>query len=326
MSPSLILIAALTMSEGRADVEAALKQELKALPGKQAVLFAQLSADGPQPLFAVNASERFAIGSSFKLFILGELIDEVNDHRRWIDNTMRLQADFVGPPSSELADWPLGSPVTLNTLAIKMISISDNTATDHLLHLLGRENVEQQQAAMGHTQPQWNRPFLFTREMTMIRDKAAAGREAEYAKLDEAGRRKFLATEIAGLHDYEKLDFDTGAYEVAEWFATTEDMARALNWIRLNTEPGKPAAPLREVLTLDAKLKINRETWPFVGFKGGSEDQLLAGNWLLRHKNGNWYSFQVFWNSPDEKLEVETMIATVQKLFDLLEQQVKSSP
>ena len=51
-----------------------------------------------------------------------------------------------------------------------MISISDNTATDHLLHHLGRRNVEGQMVAMGHGTPQRNRPLLSTREMVMLRD------------------------------------------------------------------------------------------------------------------------------------------------------------
>src|SRR5690606_26475975 len=129
--------------------------------------------------------------------ILGTLASEVNNGRRRLDNTMLLDARWIGPPQSELTDWPLGSPVTLNTLALKMISVSDNTATDHLLHLLGRRRVERQMAVMGHQHPEWNRPLLFTREMVMIRDKRAPDREQQYARLDEAGRRKFLAEQIA---------------------------------------------------------------------------------------------------------------------------------
>jgi beta-lactamase class A len=152
-------------------VDAVAKEASALLPGNVGFLVTEITGDGVKPLFGQNENERFAIGSSFKLFILGTLTAEVNADRRQLENIMRLKPEWVGPPSSELGGWPMGSPVTLHTLALKMISISDNTATDHLLHLLGREAIEKQMAVMGHKHPEWNRPLLSTREMTELRDK-----------------------------------------------------------------------------------------------------------------------------------------------------------
>jgi hypothetical protein len=52
----------------------------------------------------------------------------VNADRRDLENVMRLDRNLTGPPQSELASWPIASPVTLHTLALKMISISDTEA------------------------------------------------------------------------------------------------------------------------------------------------------------------------------------------------------
>src|SRR5262249_7875441 len=163
------------------------------------------------------AGERFAIASGIKVFILGALIDEVNKGKRRAEDILLLRRDRIGPPSSEMAGWPVGSPATLHTYALKMISISDNTATDHLLHLLGRRRVEEQMKAMGHSKPAVNRPFLSTRELVLLRDKRAAGRAAKWRKLDEDGKRKFLDTEIAGLKDFTAVEVDSAALDVAEW-------------------------------------------------------------------------------------------------------------
>ncbi|MEX2112722.1 MAG: serine hydrolase, partial [Pirellulales bacterium] len=168
-------------------------QSLSKLSGHTGFLFCEIEGDAPRELFAVRADERFAIGSSFKLFILGALADEVNADRRALDNVMLLEKQLEGPPHSEMADWPVGSPVTLNTLALKMISISDNTATDHLLYLLGRERVERQMKTMGHAHPEWNTPMLSTRDMVELRNRKTGMLGREYDKLDEAARRKFLA-------------------------------------------------------------------------------------------------------------------------------------
>jgi len=309
-------------AENAKQVEAQVAKALAPLSGRTAFLFTELTPNGPKPLFGLRADERFAVGSSFKLYILGRLAEEVNDRRRLLENVMRLQADHLGPPSSEMAEWPMGSPVTVNTLAIKMISISDNTATDHLLYLLGRENVEKAMAKMGHHQPQWNLPLLSTREMVMLRDKADPQRLKTYLSLDEAGKRKYLADTVSKYHDFAKLDVSDDTYDRVEWFATAMDMARALNWLRLHTEENQPAHSLRGILAMKPLLKFDRKIWTYDGSKGGSEDFLIAGNWLLKNRNGKWYTFHIYWNSQ-EKVSTETIGKVGQAILEIVEEQLK---
>jgi beta-lactamase class A len=324
----LTLLAACVLPEGSSKaaektVDGAAAAALGKLPGKTAFVFTELTPAGPRVLYGLRADERFAVGSTFKLFILGTLAEEVNADLRQLDGVMRLRADLVGPPSSELAEWPVDSPVTLQTLALKMITISDNTATDHLLYLLGRERIEKQMTTMGNPHAAWNTPLLSTREMTMLRDKKTGMLGREYAKLDDAAKRKFLADRFAGVADYDALDFDTAAYDVAEWYATPLDMAHALAWLKTATEEGRPANPLRGVLAVDPKLPHNAKTWPYVGFKGGSEDQLLAGNWLLKNKSGRWYTLHVYYNNPDGKADQERFIEAVGTIFTAINEAAK---
>ncbi|QDU93734.1 serine hydrolase [Lignipirellula cremea] len=302
-----------------ARVDKAAREALAQLPGEKAFAFTEVTPAGPKLLYGLRENDRFAIGSGFKLFILGTLTQQVNDEQRRLADVKTLQADWIGPPHSEMAGWPMGSPVTLHTFALKMISISDNTATDHLIHLLGRETIEAQMVKMGHRQPEWNIPLLETREMTMLRDRAQGMPGKKYQTLDLAGKRQFLTQWDAMRPDYDKLDFDTTAYNLAEWFATPLDMARALTWIKLHTEADQPAAPVRAILTVDPKLQYDPAVWTYVGFKGGSEDQLLAGNWLLQHRNGRWYTFHANCNNPDGKLDMGKMITAVQELFAVMQ-------
>ncbi len=190
-----LLVGVLPASQAPAEgnVEAIAAAALEKLPGHTGFAFTELTDNEPKLLHGIRQDERFAIGSSFKLFILGTLADEVNGDRRGLDNVMRLRAEWKGPPHSELADWPLDSPVTLQTLALKMISISDNTATDHLLHLFGRERIERQMDTMGNRHSAWNRPLLSTREMTMLRDKKTGVLGHEYQR-----HRRVRAAKVSG--------------------------------------------------------------------------------------------------------------------------------
>jgi beta-lactamase class A len=296
---------------------------LARLPGHTGFLFTQVVGDEPRELFAVRADERFAIGSGFKLFILGALADSVNSDRRGLDNVMLLERGLFGPPHSEMATWPVGSPVTLHTLALKMISISDNTATDHLLYLLGREQVEAQMERMGHGHPAWNRPLLSTREMTMLRDRKTGLLGREYQQLDEPARRKFLAERFAGLPDYDTLDFDAAKYDLAEWYASPLDIARALAWLKNNTSADEPAHSLRAVLAVEPKLPHDAAVWPYVGFKGGSEDQLVCGNWLLQNANGHWYTLHLYWNNPDGPADPRQMLDAIATILAAVERSLR---
>ena len=312
-----------TSSTDRAQLNAQAAEILKSLAGESAFAFTHLQDGRPTLVIGVHPDKRLAVGSTFKLFILGTLIDEVNLGRRRAENIMLLSRELEGPPSSELATWPTGSPVTLHTLALKMISISDNTATDHLLYLLGRERIEEQMATMGHGDPAVNRPLLSTREMTMLRDKKQGMPGNKYREQNDAGRRETLAELDAGVPDYDQLDFDTAAYQVAEWYASPLDMAAALGWIEAHTRADQPAHDLRAILTVETKLPHDPAVWPFVGFKGGSEDQILAGNWLLQHRNGEWYTLHLYWNNPGGAANPEQLIAVLSKVLALAEATIR---
>lgn len=321
-----LLAIALAVLGGSPTVEETARETLQSLPGRGAFLFSELRNGEPVVVHGLNADERFAVGSTFKLFVFGELVGEVNAGRRRGEDVATLKADFLGPPASEMASWPTGSPVTLHTLALKMMSVSDNTATDHLLHLLGRERIEARMQEMGHGRPEINRPMLSTREMAMLRDKVAGLPAKEYQKLDEAGKRQYLKEHFSSPPAYDKIDFDTKAYSLAEWFASPMDMARALSWIERNTRDDQAAHPLRAILAVDAKLPHDAAEWPYVGFKGGSEDQLIAGNWLLRNKSGGLYTLHVYVNSPDKKVESEPFLKACERILRAAESSLLARP
>jgi hypothetical protein len=96
-------------------------------------------------------------------------------------------------------------------------------------------------------------------------------------------------------------------------------MSRALAWIHKHTDAGMPAAPLRLVLTVETKLPYDPKVWTFVGFKGGSEDQLIAGNWLMQHRNGRWYTFHLYWNNPKEAANPELLLEAIKAILTSIE-------
>jgi hypothetical protein len=301
---------------------AAAAEEIGKLPGSTSFAVWKLGGEKPEVVASRDPDRVLALGSTFKLYVLGALAKEVADGHHKLEDVVRLEEKSRSMPSGQMQTWPLGTAVTLQTLASMMISISDNTATDHLLFTIGREKVEAMLAPMGNTHPERSIPFLSTGEMFRLKGSPDGRDAAEYAKLDTAGRREMLEKKIDPRPVDEK-SVDLSAFAAPshiddiEWFASASDLCRAMNWLRIATELG-PAAPLRGVLAINPGLSVSKEAFPFVGYKGGSETGVLNLTYLLRAKDGTWYAASAGWNDPQQAVEESKLIGLMQRVVYLL--------
>ncbi len=299
--------------------------ELAKLPGTVGFGVWKLGDGAPEPLLQRNADQPMAVGSAFKLWVLGALVEEVKAGRRHAADTVRLREERRSLPSGQTQAWPDGSPATLSTLANLMISVSDNTATDALMEALGRERVEAALPMMGMADPARTRPFLTTGEMFRLKfvDGGKAGQA--WPGLDEAGRRALLAKGLPG--GPLRLDaLDPGAFETprsidtTEWFASAADLARALDWLRRNADgpAGSDLAVLRGALAIHRGLDISEKRFPWVGFKGGSEPGVMCLAYLLQSADGAWFALAATWNHAAAPLDEMAFTAIVQRAIWLL--------
>jgi beta-lactamase class A len=298
--------------------------DLAALTDRIAKLHGQTSfgiwklGEKPQALVTHEPDRSLAIGSAFKLYILGALLEE----KRGMQEVVPLRPEWRSLPSGRLQTWPVGMPMTLGALTCAMISESDNTATDHLLHTLGRERVEGMLSAMGNAQPQRSLPFLSTSEMFRLKLGSKGELAKGYAKLDVAARREFLAKELAP----ERMPLD-GLAEAAgqwtrpreidtvEWFASASDLMRALDWLRLRTEGNALA---RGALAINRGLAISETDFPYVGFKGGSEPGVLCFAHIVQDKHGDWYAVCLVRNDARRSVSEEITAGLATRAFALL--------
>lgn len=291
-------------------------EDLRSLPGSTSLLAMNLTKG--TVLAAKDTSLTLPIGSTFKLYILGELARSIDARTRTWGDVVLLDSMRMSLPSGVMQSWPHGAPVTLHTLATNMISISDNTATDHLLFLVGRENVEKQQATMGHTDPARNRPFMSTHEMFRLKFTNEGRPAHRYASLDEAGRRSMLRDleASAGRDTVEFVD-SVMLPDKVEWFARTPDLVRAMDWFRRQTA-SNPTAPVMGVLAVNPGVEIDKNTWTYAGYKGGSETGVLNMTYLLRHRTGDWYGLSVSWMRTDADCELGRFAGIVERTIQLL--------
>jgi len=243
----------------------------------------------PTPIAGYRADVSAPIGSAFKLWVLDEAARQVaTGVRRWADVVT------VGPPSlasGVLQSWPAGAPVTLQTLATMMVSISDNTATDTLMTTLGRVAVDARAAANGGSTP-----VLTTREAFVL--KSDAGLLAAWKAAPPAARRALLddrAAEITAKPlDASVFGGKPVAIDNVEWFASPLAMAGLLDRLR------KAEDPVRAMLGVNAGVDgATAGRFRYVGFKGGSEPGVIAINFVVQAKDGRWYAATGNWHRAD---------------------------
>lgn len=262
-----------------------------------------------EPLHEFQADRRLAMGSAFKLWVLGALAERVEKgERKWTDE-VEIKESMKSLPSGVTQNEPEGAKLAISTLADRMISISDNTATDILLDVAGRANVEAYMARL-HGKPELNTPFLKTMEMFKIKlsaDKTAIDR---YAKADVAGRRAMLETEIPGL----VVQLDDAAtwktprrVDAVEWFASPKECARVLADLhRLERKPGLEA--VGHSLRINPGIPDAKKLYKSIAYKGGSEPGVLNLSWLVERNDGAWVAVSIAFNNETVGLNEEALI------------------
>ena len=303
--------------------------ELAKLPGRTGLSCRELGEGEGTLVAEKDADEPLAIGSAFKLYVLGALGADVEGGKRKLEDVTRIDPRWTSLPSGRMHTWPAGAPVTLSTLAIAMISESDNTATDHLMGIVSRGACEAILGPMGSACAEQNRPFLTTREMFQLKLTRGGALAEAYVKLDEAGRRKMLAEDLSG--GLSKADVDLSLMgkpfhiDTIEWFASPRDMNRAMDALRRAMAPGKKAHALREALAVNPGIPALKDVFEWVGFKGGSETGVIDLTFLLKSKDGRWFALSAAWNDPSAAVDEERFVALVGRAGSLLAREAAAS-
>lgn len=321
LSPTALLAAQTPESSPAARADwSTVEAQLAAVAPSTALLAAELVGDEIVPVHAVRADDVLPIASSFKFWILGTLAAQVEAGTLEWEQLVEIQDDQRSVPGGDLRYAPTGTTYTMRYLAERMIQKSDNTATDHLLHLAGRENVERMMGEMGHHDPSLNIPLLSTRELTMLKFAYPADSLETYLAASVNEKRRILAEEIDAI-PYEALsDLDqTAPVEIdrIEWFATRTDLAHTVAWLHAASQrPG--LRPVAEILSLETPIPFDGETWPYVGYKGGSEMGVLSATWLLQRNDGRTFIYTVGFRDPDAGIDMNAAVDVLSAGRDLL--------
>ena len=303
-------------------------RELAGLAPDASLLAARVSPGGNcTPVHQVAASAARPLGSMFKLFVLGALAQQIAAGRVSWNRDLTVTDALKSPGSGSLQNDPDGTRVSVRQTAAMMISISDNTAADMLMQLVGRSAVEAQDR-------QWsdhaalNVPFLTARESLLLKILNYPALANRYLGLAPGQRAAFLASSVDPLPFSQAQVQDlpqawTGPRDIGtiEYFASPDDICRAFAGLQqLAAQPR--LAPLGSVLSAsNGSVGLDPARWPTVWFKGGSEPGVLTLGYLATNSKGQTFVVVAMLSDPAAALSPSAeagLLAIVQGAFHLV--------
>ncbi len=258
--------------------------ELDDVAPRHHLLAAELTATGCSTIATAAADVSAPVGSAFKLFVLQTLIQEVEaGTHKWIDS-LAIEDENKSLPSGTYHRRNAGETEDLATFARQMIEHSDNTATDHLIDLLGRASIEA-------NLPQGALPLLTTREFFLLKLGVTDVERGRYVTGNVADKRAFLETELAGRNVFalDASGWSSPRYiDEVEWFLTPNALCGSVHaiWRHMSNA----AEPVGTMLSANPGYRGDRSAWRYFGFKGGSEPGVLELVWLLERHDGRWFA------------------------------------
>jgi Beta-lactamase enzyme family/ORF 12 gene product N-terminal len=303
-------------------------RELAALAPNASLLAARVSPGGRCiPVHQVAASTARPLASMFKLFVLGALAHQIAAGRLSWHQELTVTSALKSPGSGSLQAVPAGTQVSVQQAAAKMISISDNTAADMLIRLVGRSAVQAQDRQWSDHAAR-NVPFLTARESLLLKIVHYPALADQYLSLAPAHRSAFLASsvdplplrqavaQISAQPWTEPRDIDT-----IEYFASADDICRAFTGLRqLAAQP--KLAPLGPILSANnGGIGLDPAHWPTVWFKGGGEPGVVTVGWLAANTKGQTFVVVGMLSDPAEALPppaLPGLLAIAQAAFQLV--------
>ncbi|MEV7600997.1 serine hydrolase [Kitasatospora sp. NPDC089797] len=286
---------------------AELDDRLAALPGRVSFAAAEITPQGCHVVHGLRQDALRPTGSVFKLYVLGALGQAVAEDRASWDELLAVRDEAKSLPSGILQDRPAGDRLTPAEFAVAMMSVSDNTATDHLIHRLGREAVARQFELFGHQRPAANAPLLTTRAFFQLKYvRAHAHRYLSAPAHERAAVVEGL--ERLPLPDTSPPWTEPRDIDRIEWFASPVDVCRAYAGLLRLDQP-----EIDRALSLaDGGLNLDLSRFPTVWSKSGSEPGVVTLSHLVRTPDGRALAVGLLVSDPDTAPDPAAVLTTGQ--------------
>ncbi|MEO5558056.1 MAG: serine hydrolase, partial [Dokdonella sp.] len=241
------------------------------LSSAPAMLVGRIGASGQCTAIAdLNASQPHATASIFKLWVLAGLARGMNRGSIDIDENIQLVSSLIAP-SGTINNEPLGTLFSISDMATLMIGISDNTATDHVHHRVGRSLIGDAIDADGVADPTILKPLLDISEQFHLLFSFPLATAQAYINGSEAYQQQFIDNQIVPLGPYVSGAYSNpGLLTSGSWRASPMDICNAFAHHHRLPQGSDAMNIVNQALSAQSAQPEVRNAWDRVWYKGGS--------------------------------------------------------
>jgi beta-lactamase class A len=265
---------------------ASLDEALRSLARFTGTVSYVIVKEGRSESAALNPSASLAVGSAFKLAVLNALLDEVRHGSRQWNQVVPLAARWKSLPSGILRTWPNGTPLTLATYAAEMISISDNTAADALVRLVGPDALKPYAAG--------NDPFLTTREVFTLKSDAQTNLREAYLTANTPAARAAVLKRVDSLPLPRINQIVSTPFLGIEWHYSVRQLCSLMQRVA--------EIPL---MTINPGL-ADASSFRHAAFKGGSDFGIINLTTMVTTQRGTRFCFSATLNDAKHAIDEQS--------------------
>lgn len=270
-----------------------------------------------------------ATASIFKIWVLGGVA------RAIAEGTVSLDDDLITLVASELAPGgnmnsePLGTLFPLQDVMTLMMVNSDNTATDLLHELVGRDWIEQILGEFEHAQPELMTPLLGISEQFHLFYSFPLNTSLSYVNGTESFQQQFLETQIEPLGSIvgdPQPFFHASLLTDGTWQASPVDVCKAYAHLLRLPQGSDAIVSVDKALGGQAAQPGVRNQWDRVWYKGGSLSSngtptgyhVLTHAWLLQNEGEDPWVVIAMSNSDAGGINIFDVQSITGRLLELV--------
>ncbi|WP_143465847.1 serine hydrolase [Leifsonia sp. NCR5] len=258
----------------------------------------------------VDAADSKPMASLFKLYVLGAVVREISEARLSWGHALTVREEIKSPGTGTLRDAPDGAEVSVLDAAKRMIDVSDNTAADMLMQIVGSEALASAVRDLGHHDPKALDPFLSSREMFALAVGEANDAAAGWADYDREAKRAIIASIDSSPIELDQLSTDQAFWPRGlDWFANAEDISAALRQLgsMISEHP-----ELREVLQLTSASDPAIDELGIHVYKAGTAPGVFSSAFMAELRDGTVVTAvaQIAVNDNGVSLDLQRDVAT----------------
>ena len=270
-----------------------------------------------------------ATGSLFKAWVLGAMAQGTVDGIVTPQQIVPLDPNEIVPVGEALSSEAPGTPFSMRDLAIMMMGTSDNTATDHLHELIGRDRAEATLSQFDHRNASRMLPFLSINETFHLYWTVPEMDALAYAAGTDSQQRDYLNSVLEPLGPVTAFPQANASILVdGTWQASPMDVCRAIAKMRQFPDTGAAFDLIDQAFGSNEGVWAARRNWDRVWFKGGSlaDPQgltVLTLGWLLESDERGAYVVVGMANhdyTSSVRINDAAFVSVMSRLLDLVNQ------